>query len=118
MAASNASTATASTVYQPNAFDRKHVERAIQQRTRYLYVTPALHLVEGGFHIESPCCSRRVDAEGGMVDIALLLCPQPGTWMLNSKDHSTAKWLLHGTYKWLCDLLEELKKDSQQKFWQ
>jgi len=104
-------------IYQPNAFDRKHVERAIKQRTRYLYVTPALRVVEGGFRIESPCCSRRVDAEGKVIDIALLLCPQPGKWMLYRKDHLTAKWLLHGTYKWLCDLLEELKKDPQQKFW-
>ncbi len=118
MTGSIASAASVEGVYQPNAFDRKHVERAIKQRARYLYVTPALHRVKGGFRIESPCCSRRVDAEGGVVDVALLLCPQPGVWMLYSKDHSTAKWMLHGRYKWLCDLLEELKKDPQQKFWQ
>jgi hypothetical protein len=118
MPASITSAANGEGVYQPNAFDRKHVERAIKQRIRYLYVTPALHIVDGGFRIESPCCSRRVDAEGGTIDIALLLCPEPGVWMLYNKDHSAAKWQLHGRYKWLSDLLEELKKDPQQKFWQ
>ncbi len=116
--ATNASIAMANGLYQTNAFDRKHVERAVKQRVRYLYVTPAVRIVEGGFRIESPCCSRRVDAEGGVIDIALLLCPQPGQWQLYRKDHAASEWLLHGSYKWLCDLLDELKKDPQQKFWQ
>jgi hypothetical protein len=118
MTASNASTAPAIAVYPPNAFDRKHVERALKERVRYRYVSPALRVVEGGFRIESPCCSRRVDADGGMVDIALLLRSRPGEWELYRKDHPAAQWLLHGTYKWLSDLLEELKKDPQQKIWQ
>jgi len=102
----------------PNAFDRKQVERAIRERVRYRYVTPSLKVVEGGFRIESPCCSRRIDPEGGVVDIAMLLCQRPGEWKLYCKNHTAAQWLLHGTYKWLSDLLEELKKDPQQKFWQ
>jgi hypothetical protein len=118
MATSNASKAPLIGTHQPNAFDRKHVERALKERDRYLYVTPALRVVEGGFRIESPCCSRRVDADGGVVDVALLLCMRPGEWKLYRKDHSGARWLLHGTYKWLSDLLEELKKDPQQKIWQ
>ncbi|MGO9438894.1 MAG: hypothetical protein ACLP00_31865, partial [Terracidiphilus sp.] len=103
---------------QPNAFDRKQVERAIRERARYRYVTPAVKIVEGGFRIESPCCSRRIDPDGGVVDIAMLICQQPGEWKLYRKDHEAARWMLHGTYKWLSDLLEELKKDPQQKFWQ
>ncbi len=118
MAQCNPPEATAARLYKPNAFDRKRVERAIRERSRYRYVTPVVRNVEGGFQIESPCCSRRVDAEGGVVDIALLLCPQPGEWKLYSKDHSAAQWLLHGTYQWLVELLEELKNDPQQKFWQ
>ena len=118
MAASHASSATADGLYQPNAFDRKLVERAVRERARYRYVTPAVQIAEGGFLVESPCCSRRVDANGGVVDIALLLCPQPGEWNLYRKDHSAAQWLLHGTYQWLSDLLEELKSDPQQQFWQ
>lgn len=116
--ATNASPAIPAGLYRPNAFDRKLLERALRQRTRYLYVSPAVRMVEGGFLVESPCCSRRVDAEGGVVDIALLLCTQPGEWKLYCKDHSEAQWLLHGTYQWLSELLEELKNDPQQKFWQ
>jgi len=104
--------------HQPNAFDRKQVERAIRERARYRYVTPAVKIVEGGFRIESPCCSRRIDPDGGVVDVAMLMCQQPGEWKLYCKDHEAAQWMLHGTYKWLSDLLEELKKDPQQKFWQ
>jgi hypothetical protein len=118
MATSNASPATAAGLYQPNAFDRKLVERALRERIRYRYVSPETQIVDGGFRIESPCCSRRVEADGGVVDIALLLCSQPGAWNLYSKDHATAQWVLHGTYQWLSDLLEELKNDPQQKFWQ
>ncbi len=118
MATSNASPETAAGIYQPNAFDRKRVERALRERSRYLYVSPVVRTVEGGFQVESPCCSRRIDADGGVVDIALLLCPQPGVWKLYCKDHSAAQWLLHGTYQWLVELLEELKNDPQQKFWQ
>jgi hypothetical protein len=118
MGTCNASAATDAGNYRPNAFDRKRVERALRDRTRYLYVTPAVRIVEGGFQIESPCCSRRVDADGGVVDIALLLCPRPGEWKLFRRDHSAAQWVLHGTYQWLAELLEELKNDPQQKFWQ
>jgi len=81
-------------------------------------VTPAVRIVESGFQVESPCCSRRVDADGGVVDIALLLCRQPGAWGLYRKDHAAAQWLLHGTYAWLSELLEELKNDPKQIFWQ
>jgi hypothetical protein len=105
-------------LYQTNAFERKQVERAVKERTRYLYVKPAVRIVEGGFRIESPCCSRRVDAEGGTIDIALLLCPQPGQWNLYRKDHKASQWLLHGSYKWLVEMLDELKTDPQQRFWQ
>jgi hypothetical protein len=118
MAASNAATSAVAGLYRPNAFDRKHVERALRERARYRYVTPAVQIVEGGFRIESPCCSRRVDVDGGLVDVALVLCPQPGEWKLYRKDHSAARWILHDTYRWLFDLLEELKMDPQQKFWQ
>ena len=105
-------------IHQPNVFDRKQVERALRTRARYKYVTPAVKIVEGCFRIESPCCSRRVDADGGVVDIAMLLCARPGEWKLYCKDHEAAQWMLHGTYQWLSDLLEELKQDPQQKFWQ
>lgn len=115
--AANAFTAEGGAL-QPNAFDRKRIERALADRSRYRYVKPAVRTVEGGFRIESPCCSRRVDANGGVVDIALLRYPEPGRWDLYRKDHAAAEWLLHETYEELGDLLDELKQDPQRMFWQ
>ena len=57
----------------PNEFDRKRIERAIKARKRYRYVTPRVAATANGYRIESPCCSRNIDPEGGVVDVALLL---------------------------------------------
>lgn len=103
---------------QPNAFDRKRIERALAERSRYRYVKPAVRTVEGGFRIESPCCSRRVEPNGGVVDIALLIYRQPGFWDLYRKDHAAAEWRLHDTYGKLGDLLDELKQDPKRLLWQ
>lgn len=118
MAASHALTATAAGIYQPNAFERKQVELAVKQRARYLYVSPKVFTVHGGFRVESPCCSRRVDVAGGVVDIALIQSPEPRVWELYHKDHAAAQWVLHKSCNRLCDLLDELKMDPEQKFWQ
>jgi|ERR1035441_9961541 hypothetical protein len=103
---------------QPNAFDLKRIERALAERSRYRYVKPAVRPAEAGFRIESPCCSRRVDPNGGVVDIALIRHLPPGMWTLYRKDHGAGDWLLHETYEKLSDLLEELKKDPKQLLWQ
>jgi Protein of unknown function (DUF3024) len=103
---------------QPNAFDRKRIERALVERSRYRYVKPAVRMVEGGFRIESPCCSRRIDPDGGVIDIALIHYIEPGVWNLYRKDHTAAQWLLHGTYQRLDGMLEQLKKDPKRLFWQ
>jgi hypothetical protein len=55
-----------------NEFERKQIERAIDKRKRYRYVRPTVRMVSNGILVESPCCSRRVDEAGGMVDVALL----------------------------------------------
>jgi hypothetical protein len=117
MTESHPNTATGGSL-AANAFDRKRVERALAQRSRYRYVKPAVRTVEGGFRIESPCCSRRVDPGGGMVDIALLLHQKPGAWELYRKDHAAKEWIWHGTYEELGELLDELKQDRKQLFWQ
>ena len=57
----------------PNDFDRKRIERALKARKRYRYVTPRVAAVTDGYRIESPCCSRNIDPDGGVVDVALLL---------------------------------------------
>jgi hypothetical protein len=103
---------------QPNAFDLKRIERALAERSRYRYVRPAVRTVDEGFRIESPCCSRRIDPDGGMVDIALIRHLQPGGWGLYRKDHGAGEWLLYETFETLGGLLEELKKDPKQVLWQ
>ncbi|MGL1489203.1 hypothetical protein ACSTJH_00065, partial [Vibrio parahaemolyticus] len=48
----------------PNEFDCKRIERALRSRRRYRYVSPKVSCVSGGYLVESPCCSRNIDAEG------------------------------------------------------
>jgi hypothetical protein len=103
---------------QLNEFERKQIERAIGRRTRYRYVTPTVRMVPDGILVESPCCSRTVDAAGGMVDVALLQRLPSGRWRLYCKDHSTASWKLHTPNARLAELLDSLKSDPARIFWQ
>jgi len=102
----------------PNEFDRKRVERALRNRARYKYVSPRVRAASDGLRIESPCCSRRVDPNGGMVDIALLQCFREGGWKLYRKDHSAGDWKLYGEYERLSELLGPLTTDPKRLFWQ
>ena len=104
---------------QPNEFDRKRIERSLEKRKRYRYVAPTEHMVTDGYRIDSPCCSRNVDPEGGVVDVALLQYmegPQP--WRLYRKQHHSGQWHLHGLYERLVELLDQLNADPQRLFWQ
>jgi len=51
----------------PNELDRRRIERALGSRKRYRYVSPIVRGVTGGYLVESPCCSRNIDAEGGVI---------------------------------------------------
>ena len=103
----------------PNEFDRKRIERAMKTRKRYRYVSPSVATVTGGYRIESPCCSRNIDPEGGVVDVALLLFnPERVEWHLFRKDHGRGIWELHSTYERLIELLDKLNEDPDRKFWQ
>ena len=51
----------------PNDLDRKRIERALAKRARYRYVLPRVLPEARGYRIESPCCSRNIDAEGGVI---------------------------------------------------
>jgi len=104
---------------QPNEFDRKRIERALRSRKRYRYVTPSVASVNGGYRIESPCCSRNVDPEGGVIDVALLLHDaNTGAWRLFRKDHRRRAWELHSTFDRLIELLDQLNEDPERTFWQ
>lgn len=103
---------------QLNPFERKQIELAIRQRRRYRYVRASVRVVEEGILVESPCCSRRVDPAGGVIDIALLEHLPSGQWKLFRRDHTTGEWQLHSIHERLVDLLEPLKNDPERVFWQ
>jgi hypothetical protein len=108
-----------SIVYRENEFDRKRIERAIGTRKRYRYVSPSVELIGGGYLVRSPCCSRKIEPTGGIVDIALLIHTNaPQRWRLYRKDHGRKQWQLHGLYERLGDLLEQLDADPARQFWQ
>ena len=50
---------------QPNEFDLQRVIRLLEKRVRYRYVTPMVEICDSGYRIQSACCSRNIDAEGG-----------------------------------------------------
>lgn len=103
----------------PNELDRRRIERSLKSRRRYRYVTPRVAVVEGGYKIESPCCSRNIDRSGGVVDVALVLHdPNRLRWQLFRKDHSSSSWLLDGSHERLTDALERLNADPERVFWQ
>ncbi|MGO9514122.1 MAG: DUF3024 domain-containing protein [Steroidobacteraceae bacterium] len=104
---------------QPNELDRKRIARALAARKRYRYVSPRVRVVESGYIIESPCCSRKVDPSGGCIDVALLqYAPGENPWRLYRKLHDLGRWHLHGTFNGLFALLQEVNTDPLRLFWQ
>ncbi|MDQ0505267.1 DUF3024 domain-containing protein [Xanthobacter agilis] len=103
----------------PNDLDRKRIERTLKARKRYRYVEPRVLGAPDGYRIESACCSRNVDPDGGVVDIALLrFDAEAGTWHLFRKNHEAKSWELDSTHPRLVELLQLLNDDSERKFWQ
>jgi hypothetical protein len=91
--------------------------RALQQRVRYRYVKPRVLREGTGFRIQSPCCSRKVDAKGGMIDIALLLPHAGNSWCLCSRDHANQTWVARFQNEALDTVLDVLCLDSEHQFW-
>ena len=103
----------------PNEVDRKRIERALKSRKRYRYVSPEVQPEEGGYRIQSPCCSRTIDKEGGIIDIARLeVLPGSHLWRLFRKDYAEGHWVMHADYASLGEVLELLKEDPDRRFWQ
>lgn len=104
---------------QPNEFDYKRIIRALEQRRRYRYVTPTVLATANGYRIQSPCCSRNIDPDGGVVDIALLLFDKgKGNWRLLRKDHLAGVWEFDSEFFRLTELLRHLNEDAGRRFWQ
>lgn len=104
---------------QPNDFDFKRIERSLESRRRYRYVTPLLLKTAGGYRIQSPCCSRNVDPDGGVIDIALLLFDdRNNSWRLLRKNHYLGAWELDSVHGRLVELLSYLNEDVERRFWQ
>lgn len=102
----------------PNPFDCKRIERALELRERYRYVTPQVVPDEEdhGYRIQSPCCSRNVEPSGGIIDIALLKFFKPH-WLLYRKDHEYSAWVLHSVTDTLNESLAILLPDNERVFW-
>ncbi|MBA4256296.1 MAG: hypothetical protein C0445_10515 [Polaromonas sp.] len=111
-------------------FVQRHLTHALRDRVRYRYVQPMVWQEGGGYRIESPCCSRNVDPQGGLIDIAWLLpadsdaaqalLPQLSEadgWVLCARDHRAHAWLPRHTSRHLNPLLELLCVDSDRVFW-
>ena len=103
----------------PNDVDRKRIERALQERKRYRYVEPSVDPATDGYRITSPCCSRNIDSDGGIIDIAFVQHVQAGNrWRLYRMDHKARQWVLFAELARLRELLQQLNDDTQRIFWQ
>ena len=92
--------------------------RALRARVRYRYVQPRVLLEEGGsYRIQSPCCSRTVDAAGGLIDIALLVPHEGQHWCLCSRDHAGQRWVTRCQNQSLDAVLDLLCVDRERAFW-
>lgn len=102
------------------------IQRALRERVRYRYVRPQILREGENFRIQSPCCSRNVDPNGGLIDIALLVPDStdstdspngPNSWSLCSRDHTHQVWVVQLSNQPLDVLLDALCRDDARQFW-
>ena len=93
----------------------RRVLRALRNRRRYRYVRPEVRPRDEGFVVVSPCCSRNVDPQGGVIDIAWIE-PLGNEWRLHHRDHATGRWATSAEGA-LPRLLELLCADPERVFW-
>lgn len=114
-----ASTLSEPVRWHPNDVDRKRIERALRERKRYRYVEPSVLPDTDGYRITSPCCSRNIDAAGGIINIAFVQFVQGhNSWRLYHMDHTANRWVLFAELARLRDLLQQLNEDTRRIFWQ
>lgn len=106
-------------MWQPNELDLRRIVRMLQKRARYLYVVPRVEMMASGYLIQSPCCSRNIDADGGVVDIAVLeYDARLGVWKLFRKDHQDGSWKFFMLERSLEVLMDCINRDTGRLFWQ
>lgn len=102
------------------------MQRALRARVRYRYVRPQIVREGENFRIQSPCCSRKVDPNGGLIDIALLIPDGPdnpngpngpNSWSLCSRDHANQVWVVQLRNQPLDLVLDALCMDGARQFW-
>ena len=98
-------------------FDRARILQALDRRERYKYVQPAVEREGAGWKVVSPNCSRNVDPEGGVIDIAWLV-PKAGLWQLHARDHVRRAWVLKAAGLTLAAALDLLCADAAREYWQ
>ncbi|MCK1272196.1 DUF3024 domain-containing protein [Bradyrhizobium sp. 49] len=99
----------------PNELDRKRIERALISRKHSPSVTP----VKAGYLIESPCCSRNIDNDGGQMEVALFHYDAvSGIWKLFFKNHARGSWKFYSIFRRLASAIDELNTDPERLFWQ
>jgi hypothetical protein len=103
----------------PNEVDRKRIERGLRGRKRYRYVQPVVTGIEGGYLVQSPCCSRTVDSDGGLIDVARFeYCLERRAWHLLRRDREQNRWERYREFSALGGAIEMLNHDPERVFWQ
>lgn len=107
-----------------NELDLRRIVRRLAARRRYRYVAPTVQYEggEGGaYRISCACCSRNIDADGGVIDIARLVRDTGDDatpcWTLYRKDHAAGVWEPVAQAPRLDPLMDELNRDPNRKFW-
>lgn len=104
---------------QPNELDLRRIVRRLEARVRYRYVAPQVQACAGGYRIASPCCSRNVDAAGGVIDIARIVYDEGARrWQLYYKNHADDTWQFFTDTEQLDQLMDSLNEDPLRVFWQ
>lgn len=116
-ASSTAALAEGTVSAQLVGFMLPFIERALKDRVRYRYVQPVVRQEGESFRIEAPCCSRNVDPEGGVIDIARLTPAADGRWALALRDHAAKAWVPYADGLTLGEALDTLCVDAERTFW-
>ncbi|MHB1513176.1 MAG: DUF3024 domain-containing protein [Acidiferrobacter sp.] len=102
----------------PNDVDRRRILRLLKNRRRYRYTQPVVLPGPDGYIVRSPCCSRRIDGTGGVIDIAWLRYrSEHNIWHLYRRDHATEAWVIQSAQASLTEAVAELNNDPARVFW-